>query len=345
MGQKKYKHFGLVVDLIKPVIVISYTLLLVACGGGGGSLTPVAKTTTVDIFDGAAIGCTVSTDSISATEVGASSPGKYTFSATLDTGTIVNATGCKDSDTNSELPAMAGVAQPDGVVISPITTLIVAAAVAGDATSAKLAGRSGARSVSASALSLAIANIIKNLSLGSYDPINPATANYVDAAKADSSGTGVSANAMRIGLAISTLLKGVEVSAGSANASTAVAAVSKAIAVSITVVDLTNATAITTIMSVAATASPTVAAALTTASTAVGASVVAISGSTGNISIAIAATTAVSTILNTATATTIADATVIANLTSAVEAAIIVATAAATPTCVLGTATIGGCKI
>ena len=53
---------------------------------------------------------------------------------------------------------------------------------------------------------------------------------------------------MRASLAISTLLKGVEVSAGAANTRAAVSAVSEAIAATPAVVDLTQPTAIEVMM-------------------------------------------------------------------------------------------------
>jgi DNA-binding CsgD family transcriptional regulator len=101
-------------------------LTLTACGGGGGGDTVVttSATTSFDVFDGAAIGCSVSSDATTATEVG---DGAYTFATVLDAGTVVIATGCTDTDTQSLLPALSGVVQSGAVVISPITTLIVEA--------------------------------------------------------------------------------------------------------------------------------------------------------------------------------------------------------------------------
>ena len=328
----------------KQVFLILILSGLMACGGGGGggSTTSPTSTTTVDVFDGAAIGCTVSMDGATATEVGASSPGKYTISGTLSVGSIINATNCTDSDTNSQLPAMAGVAQSGGVVISPITTLIVAAAIANDVASGKIADRASARSVSVSALVAAKTSIVTNLGLGSYDPTDPVTANYVADAKADTAGTGTAAAVMRIALALSTLLKGVEVAAGTTNATTAISAVSESIALSITAVDLTSTAAITTVMTAAATLETTVATAITTASDAIAPSVATISSSTGSVQIAIAATTAVSTVLNTATEETISDTTVI---TAQLQTTIDTAVETATPICSLDISTVGGCKI
>ena len=98
-------------------------MLLSACGGGGSSASDTdTATTSVDIFDGAALGCTVTSGGITATEAGG---GKYTFSSALGAGAIVTATGCTDTDTQSLLPKLSGAAQSGAVVISPITTLIV----------------------------------------------------------------------------------------------------------------------------------------------------------------------------------------------------------------------------
>jgi hypothetical protein len=280
-------------------------LTLSACGGSGGdTVDTTTATTSVDVFDGAAIGCSVSSDGTVATEVG---EGAYTFASVLDAGTVVTATGCTDTDTQSLLPTLSGVVQSGAVVISPITTLIVEAAIA-----------NGARSISATALETAIARIVANLGLGDYKPTDPATANYVAAAKADTTGTSTAAVAMRISLAISTLLKSVEVSAGPADASAAITAIT--LAISNAPVDLTSPTSITTMMEAAAsTLGSTVAAAVATATTAVASSVAAIAGTTGSIDDAIAATTAVSTILNTADETTIAT----IDLLAAVETVII----------------------
>jgi len=80
-------------------------LTLTACGGDGD--TAATTTTSVDVFDGAAIGCSVSSGGITAT-------------------------GCTDADTQSLLPTLSGVPQSGAVVASPITTLIVEAAIAND---------------------------------------------------------------------------------------------------------------------------------------------------------------------------------------------------------------------
>ena len=54
-------------------------LTLTACGGGDTVVTTSA-TTSVDVFDGAAIGCSVSSDGTTATEVG---DGAFTIAANV----------------------------------------------------------------------------------------------------------------------------------------------------------------------------------------------------------------------------------------------------------------------
>ena len=307
-------------------------LTLTACGGGGGdTVNTSTATTSVDVFDGAAIGCSVSSDGATATEVG---EGAYTFASVLDAGTVVAATGCTDTDTQSLLPTLSGVVQSGAVVISPITTLIVEAAIASDVAAKGANLPTSARSISPTALETAIAQIVTNLGLGDYKPTDPATANYVAAAKADTTGTSTAAVAMRISLAISTLLKSIEVSAGPANASAAVAAVSQAIVNSLSVVDLTQTTGIVAVMTAAQTLAPAVATAIQTASDAIVTLVTLIINATGDITLAIEVTTIIADFLNTADDTTITNPTTIKALVTTV-----------TPNCALGTSALGGCKL
>jgi hypothetical protein len=274
-----------------PLIVL-VSLFVSACGGGGGgdSTSAASGTTTIDVFDGAAIGCSVTVNGVAATEVG---DGAYSFDGTIDDGVIIRATGCTDSDTGLLLPAMSGVAQSGGGVISPITTLIVESILVSDPT---------ATSLSSDDILAAVNQIISNLGLTGYDPTDPATANYVAAAKADTAGTGISATAMRVAMALSTLLKVVEISAGPTDVSAAVIAVATAISESTTPIDLSSSSAIHKFMSVASGRDiiESVASALTIATNAVASTVAAIAGTTGSIDGAIAATTAVSSLLNTA---------------------------------------------
>ena len=290
----------------KLIFLLSTGLLISACGGGGdspastsgdGGGSTATDTTSVDVFDGAAIRCTVSSDGMNATELG---DGKYSFASTLDTGTVVTASGCTDSDTQSLLPKLSGVVQSGAVVISPITTLIVEAAIANDVSARGVDLSASLRSISATSLETAIAAIVRNLRLGDYEPTNPATANYVAAAKADPTGISIAAIAMRVSLAISTLIKSVEVSAGSTNASTAVSAVSQAIAESTSVINLTQSAEIETVMTAAQTIALTVATTIQSASNAIATIVAIISSATGDITIAIEVTTTVSEFLNTA---------------------------------------------
>jgi hypothetical protein len=307
-------------------------LTLTACGGGGGdTVVTTTATTSVDVFDGAAIGCSVSSDGTTATEVG---DGAYTFATVLDAGTVVTATGCTDTDTQSLLPALSGVVQSGAVVISPITTLIVEAAIATDVSAKGVDLRTDARSISTTALQVAIARIVANLELGDYQPTDPETANYVAAAKADTTGTTTAAVVMRVSLAISTLLKSVEVSAGPANASAGVAAVSQAIVNSLSVVDLTQTTGVETVMTEAKTLAPAVATAIQTASDAIVTLVTLIINTTGDIKVAIEVTTTIADFLNTADETTITNTTTLTELVTTI-----------TPSCALGTSTLGGCKL
>jgi hypothetical protein len=301
-------------------------LTLTACGGGDTVITTPA-TTPADVFDGAAIGCSVSSDGATATEVG---DGAYIFATALDEGTVVAATGCTDSDTQSLLPAMSGVVQSGAVVISPITTLIVEAVIATDVAA------TGVKSISATALQAAIASVVANLELGDYQPTDPATANYVAAAKADATGTSTAAVAMRVSLAMSTLLKSVEVSAGPANASVALAAVSQAIVNSSSAIDLTQTSGVAAVMTAAQALAPApaVAAAIQAAATAIATPVALIINTTGDIKAAIDVTTTIAEFLNTATETTITEPANIAALVTSV-----------TPSCALGTSTLGDCKL
>jgi hypothetical protein len=304
-------------------------LTLTACGGD--TLVTTTATTSVDVFDGAAIGCTVSSDGTVATEVG---DGAYTFATVLDAGTVVTATGCTDADTQSLLPTLSGVPQSGAVVISPITTLIVEAAIANGVEAKGVGLRTSAKSVSTAALQAAIAQIVANLGLGDYKPTDPATANYVAAAKADTTGTTPAAVVMRVSLAISTLFKSVEVSAGPANASTAVAAVSQAIVNSLTVVDLSQSAGVAAVMTEAKALAPAVAIAIQTASDAIVTLVTLIINTTSDITAAIEVTTIIADFLNTADDTTIANKTIITELVTTV-----------TPNCALGTSALGGCKL
>lgn len=286
------------------LLTVGLLLTLSACGGGG-TQTP-SSTTTIEVFDGAATGCSVTVNSVVATELGA---GAYSVLGSFDDGVIIRATGCTDSDTGLLLPDMFGVSQSAGGIVSPITTLIVVSALASDPT---------ATSLSSDVILAAVQSTITNLGLTGYNPIDPATANYVAAAKADTTGTSIAAIAMRVSLAISTLLKSVEVSAGPTNASAAVSAVSQAIVNSLSVVDLTRSTGVEAVMIAAQTIAPAVATFIQTASDAIAAIVALIFSSTGDITIAIVATTTVSEFLNTADETTITDTTTITELIAAV---------------------------
>jgi hypothetical protein len=300
------------------LLMLLVTLSVSACGGGsdGGGNTTATGATTIDVFDGAAIGCSVFVNGVAATEVG---DGAYSFDGTVDDGVIIRTTGCTDSDTGLLLPDMSGVAQAGGGVVSPITTLIVESALASNPT---------ATSLSSDVILAAVESIITSLGLTGYDPIDPATANYIAAAKSDIVGTGVSAAVMRVAMAISTLLKGVEIAAGTTDAGAAVTAIAQAISGSPTTVDLSSSTAIESLISDAsAIASTSVASALTVAGTAVASSVAIIINMTGSITGAITVAEAIATILNSVDQTAITTSDISTQLTAAAAAAAVDTTA------------------
>ncbi len=324
-------------------ILISASMALISCGGGSSSSsTPPSATTRVQVFDGPAIGCTVTTEDATATEVGSTEPGVYIFAGVLDVGTVVTATDCTDADTNASLPELAGVVQTGGVIVSPITTLIVNAA---ESTASPKPAEFARRTISESTLEQITSQIVASLGIAGYDPLDPATANYVEQAKADASGSSVAATVMKSALAVSTLLKAVEVSAGG-NAAEAVSAVANAFANSSSPVDLASSTGVQNLLNQAAGNNSALAAAINVASTAVSQSVAAIRNATGPVRIAIAATTTVVGILNTAQAETLADTGTISDLNIAVQQAIEEETIlAGAPDCVLGSGVLGNCKI
>ncbi len=265
---------------------MAFSMLLLSCGGGSGD-DSLPTSTTIDVFDGAATGCTVTINGIAATELG---DGQYSVSGTFDDGVVISATGCTDSDTGLLLPTLSGVTQSGGAAVSPITTLIVQSALADDPT---------ATSLPDDIILAAVKKVITNLGLTGYDPIDPSTANYVANAKADTEGTGISAGAMRIALALSTLLKAAEISSETTDASIVVAAIAEAVSTSTSTIDLSSSTAIATLLNDAsADTSASVADALAVTSVAIAESVVIIVSTTGAITDSITVTTAIVTILN-----------------------------------------------
>jgi hypothetical protein len=125
---------------------------------------------------------------------------------------------------------------------------------------------------------------VKNLGIGDYQPTDPKTANYIEAAKA---------------------VQPVPLSA----------AVSQSIAASLSVVDLKQSTHSQAVLAKTQTlASVAVATSIQNGSEAIATSVALISSATGDMAVAIAAATSVSDFLNTATETSITDTTSITNL-------------------------------
>ncbi|MFT5664814.1 MAG: hypothetical protein ACI9V8_001023, partial [Urechidicola sp.] len=294
--------------------VLLWSLILSACGGDVDVDVDANKATTVetrvDIFDGAALGCNVKANGVLVTEDG---NGKYTLSGVFSDGVVVSASGCIDSDTQSNLPQLLGVVLSDNVVISPITTLVVASALAAKVAIEGESFQFSGQTLSVLEIESASINVVTNLGLGKYDPINSATANYVNAAKLDTTGTGTDAVAMRIGLAISTLIKAIEVLAGDVGSPFALAAVAKAVVDSSSEIDLTKQAPIEAVMASAQLIDPSVAFIIKSASLAIS-GVVALIGGSSSISDAISATTIASAFLNTATETTITDTTAIEQL-------------------------------
>lgn len=238
--------------------------------------------TTIDVFDGYALNCNVTANGIAAVEVG---NGEYTVTTTqeLPDGAVVSASDCVDADTGAQLPTLQGVAQQAGVAISPITTLIVAAALASGGDPANL---------TAEAIQSATDTIVEKLGLGSYDPINPETANYVDDV-----GTNTDSQAqMQLGLAITTLLKTIEKAAGE-DSDAAISALASAILDDADTIDLSDVAEVQALMTSAASQDDSVAAALETASDAASDKVAQIAGA-DSVGEAAAITQAVSEVLD-----------------------------------------------
>lgn len=200
--------------------------------------SPDTETTTIEVFDGYALECDVSANGIAAEEVGG---GTYTITdtTTLPPGAVVEATGCEDADTGALLPDLTGVAQEGGVAVSPFTTLIVAIAVASGGDPANLTDE---------AIAAATATVVEKFDLGSYNPTDPATANYVETV-ADSE---ESQGAMQLGLALTTLLKVIERATGD-DASTAISALATVIADTDGTIDLAEAGTVESLLAAAAT--------------------------------------------------------------------------------------------
>lgn len=220
-------------------------LAMVVAGAASASIVgchdgkdrPVTHSTTITVFDGYGLGCDVTVNGIAADE---DINGAYilTTSQELDDGAVISASNCTDADTHTILPTLLGVSQSGGAAVSPITTLIVAAAVKAGGDPANL---------TAEALTSAKNAVVTKLGLGSYDPTNPATANYVK----DVNDNAASQQQMQLALALTTLLKTLEKAAGE-NAEAAIAALATAVTNSETNIDLGDVSAIQTLMSDAA---------------------------------------------------------------------------------------------
>lgn len=240
------------------------------------------STTTIEVFDGYALNCEVTANGIAAVEVGG---GTYTITDTteLPTGAVVEATGCEDADTGALLPDLSGIAQEGGVAVSPFTTLIVAIALAEGGDPANLTEE---------AIAAATEQIVEKFDLGSYDPLDPATANYVDTVATSEESQG----AMQLALALSTLIKTIERTAGE-DADAAVTALATAIVNTDGIIELETAGTVDTLLTAAAAEAPELASAFTEASAASATIVQEIAGAE-SVGVAAAAASAAAEVLN-----------------------------------------------
>lgn len=133
------------------------------------AVAAIEASTPVGVYDGAATGCTVMTAEAANTATeDATSAGVYTFANTIADNTVVTATGCTDSDTGLQLAPMKGVVVNQAVLVTPIASLVVEAALV-----------AGAATVAPGDLVTATAAINTALGLDStFDATNPETGNY-----------------------------------------------------------------------------------------------------------------------------------------------------------------------
>lgn len=243
-----------------------------------------SETTTIEVFDGFAIECNVSANGIDGEEVG-NGTYRITSNSALPVGAVVVASNCEDLDTGALLPELKSVAQEGGVAVSPITTLIVAAALASGGDPAN---------ITAEALQTAKSAVVTNLGLTGYDPVDPDTANYVKTVTTSTTAQ----SQMQTAMAVATLLKTIEKSAGTSG-DAAITALAQAVTQASTPVNLASTAAVQTLLTSAATAAgdETVAAAINTASTAAAAKVAEIAAAP-SVGAAAAITQAIATVLN-----------------------------------------------
>ncbi|CBL44637.1 Hypothetical protein HDN1F_10540 [gamma proteobacterium HdN1] len=210
-------------------IIVAGAASITLVGCNDDSDRPASYRTNVAVFDGHAVGCTVTINGGEFTaEANTNVAGQYTFRTVgerIPSGSVVTATGCIDADTRAPLPSFLGVTQGSGAVASPFSTLAVAAAQAAGGDPANL---------SQAAIDEAATRIAERLGLGKYNPINPKSANYV-------SNVGSSAQSqalMTTAMALSTLILAIEKSGSPSTASAAVSAITQALLNSENPVDL-----------------------------------------------------------------------------------------------------------
>lgn len=329
-------------------LTISVLLTLTACDIDGPTLP-----TSIDVFDGAAIECKVSWNGIIATEVG---NGAYQFNPPIPMGVVVAANGCLDSDTGSELPELLGVSvtqetQGNAAVISPITKLIVEAAISQDvsasgATSSRI--RSGEITISTAVLESVTSSVVERLGLSDYKPTDPKTANYIALAKDDLTGSQPESKVMRTSLALSALFKIIEISADSADAEVVISEFSEAIAASGLPIDLGVETDVDLLMATVKSNVPVGSAArqaIDLTEAAIIKIVPVISNAMGHIDTAIAAAKTAAVFLNTATKTTVSSASKLDVVIADAKQEITIAAAKITTACTFGVSVLGACTL
>ena len=332
-------------------LTISVLLTLTACDIDGPTLP-----TSIDVFDGAAIECKVSWNGIIATEVG---NGAYQFNPPIPMGVVVAANGCLDSDTGSELPELLGVSvtqetqatQGNAAVISPITKLIVEAAISQDvsasgATSSRI--RSGEITISTAVLESVTSSVVERLGLSDYKPTDPKTANYIALAKDDLTGSQPESKVMRTSLALSALFKIIEISADSADAEVVISEFSEAIAASGLPIDLGVETDVDLLMATVKSNVPVgspARQAIDLTEAAIIKIVPVISNAKGHIDTAIAAAKTSAVFLNTATKTTVSSTSKLDVVIADAKQEITIAAAKITTACTFGVSVLGACTL
>ena len=312
--------------------LIFFLLFITACGSSGGSdgdsnddvndvdddiEAPILEgSTRVNVFDGPGIGCTVVAEDNTAAEIGTSEPGVYTLDFSFTDGTIVTATGCSHAQSGALLPTLYGAVYGEHAVVSPLSSLSVIAALS---TIAPRLAESSYRIITTDILGDYQSRISTALGItNGYSPLIPQAAHYFDPALSDSDGSSTEAGMMRQALAISTLLRGVEIAAG-ANAEAAVQAIARAFADAGDLVDLGTTAGVRSLLEDAVLIDPSVSGELAIASDALAETVALIASTYGPVSTAFAATGSAADALNDADSDLLALGSFIGDLTQGIK--------------------------